>query len=241
MDSEEIFTAIGKLTVFVVPVGAALIWLARIYIDRWISSRFQKQLDELKHTQNQEIEKLRAKTSAALNRIAQLHQHEFEVLPKAWDLLSVAYASTQTVLSAFQRIPDVQYRSIEELKVILDGSGFLEHEKDEIISADGLSRQDAYLKYHILQNLREALSNHSEFQRFIVLKGIFVEPVLQQKMLDLGALMWECLDEHRELSALPNGQLRDFQKNRDKWKNAAGMRDDIRNRISERLWAEAEI
>ena len=49
---------------------------------RWLEARFAERLEKFKHDQNQEIERLRYRINALMDRTTKLHQHEFEVLPK---------------------------------------------------------------------------------------------------------------------------------------------------------------
>jgi hypothetical protein len=48
---------------------------------RWLEARFAERLEKFKHDQNQEIERLRYRINALMDRTTKLHQHEFEVLP----------------------------------------------------------------------------------------------------------------------------------------------------------------
>lgn len=129
MDWKAILAWIGGATVGVTPVAAVGLWFGKTYIDKWLTKRFQGQLDALKYAQAQEIERLRAKIAALLDRATKLHQHEFEVLPKAWDLLTIAIGSVGGVTAIYREGVDPGAMSLEDLEVLLRESPLEEHHK----------------------------------------------------------------------------------------------------------------
>jgi hypothetical protein len=66
---------------------------------RWLEARFAERLEKFKHDQNQEIERLRYRINALMDRTTKLHQHEFEVLPEIWNKLGIAFSATSNFTS----------------------------------------------------------------------------------------------------------------------------------------------
>jgi len=80
--------------VLVSMVYAAFKYLAT----KWLDSQFAARLQELKHQHDREIEELRFKIAALLDRTTKLHEREFETLPEAWEKLIEAFGyATSTV------------------------------------------------------------------------------------------------------------------------------------------------
>jgi len=242
-DWEAIFTWIGKATFFATTVGLATVWFAKTYIDKWLSRRFQGQLDNLKHVQAQEIERLRAKIAGMLDRVTKLHQHEFEILPEAWCLLATTMGSASHVLAALQSFPDAGAHNDVELEVLLASSDFLEHDKQAVRDAQSRSDRtkifcDLYQRYAV----RDAINDRQNFHNYVILKGIFIEPELRGKMIELSILIMNCLMDHRDMiNDRDSFKQRDFSANREKWKAAEPLKDEIHKMVSDRLWNAAKL
>ena len=74
--------------------AATIAWFVfRTFSDKWLASRFNERLERLKHDQQQEIEQLRGRINALLDRTTKLNQREYEVVPEAWERLWQAQAS----------------------------------------------------------------------------------------------------------------------------------------------------
>src|SRR5271154_6132179 len=74
-------------------IGFALFqWLGK----KWLETRFAKNLELFKHEQSQEIERLRYRINALMDRTTKLHQHEFEVIPEVWDKLGTAMSGVMS-------------------------------------------------------------------------------------------------------------------------------------------------
>lgn len=73
----------------------------------WLEAHFAERLEKFKHDQNQEIERLRYRINALMDRTTKLHQHEFEVLPEIWNKLGIAFSSTLAFTSLATRSPEL--------------------------------------------------------------------------------------------------------------------------------------
>lgn len=148
MDWDAIFAWIGRAATVAAPIGLASIWFGKTYIDKWLSKRFQGQLDALKHAQAQEIERLRAKIAGMLDRAAKLHQHEFAVLPMAWDKLSTALGAVSDVTASFKEGVDPGRMSAMELEAFLAKGPLEDHQKQAIRDADRFEKPRLYQTFH---------------------------------------------------------------------------------------------
>lgn len=244
MDWEAIFAGIGLAATFATPIGLAILWVGRTYIDKWLTRRFQGQLDNLKHVQAQEIERLRAKIAGMLDRAAKLHQHEFEVLPLVWDKLTTLMGSSVAVVSLIQNYAGVGRMSREELDIVLSQTSFAEHEKEELRALEGRPRETLYMRLCDRDRLRVAFKDRADFHNTIIQRGIFVEPPLRAKLMELSLLIADALYNQAEFNDPDNDrpQARARSENADKVRVAGkAIVDDIETMISDRLWNASKL
>ena len=83
---------------------------------KWLDQHFKKNLEELKHAQQQEIELLKHQINSLFSRVSKIHEKEFEVLPKAWLMLNEVHGSVMLALDLtmkfypdFTRMPDARF------------------------------------------------------------------------------------------------------------------------------------
>jgi len=87
-------------------LAAATAYAAFRYLgQKWLDARFAERLEKFKYAQSQEIERLRYRINALMDRTAKLHQHEFEVLPEVWDKLGIAFETTAHFTSRVFQYP----------------------------------------------------------------------------------------------------------------------------------------
>lgn len=244
IDWNAIFEWIGKATFFATPIGLAILWFGRTYIDKWLTRRFQGQLDNLKHVQAQEIERLRAKIAGMLDRANKLHQHEFEVLPLVWDKLTTMMGSAVAVVSPFQSYAGVGRMSPEELEVILGETSFADHEKDELRKLERRPRETLYMNLCDRDRLRIAFKDRADFHNTIIQRGIFIEPPLRAKLMELSLLIVDALHDQQEFNDPENDRPKAAARseNADKVrKTGKAMVDAIETMISDRLWNASKL
>src|SRR3981189_966761 len=128
----RMLAAIGGVLIAGGVLTTAAFGLFRLFGEKWLSARFDQQLAAFKHAQQKEIEELRYKISALLDRAVKLHQREFEVLPEAWSRLNDAYGIALSVISPFQQYPDLDGISGNQLEVFLESSSLQKWEQEEL-------------------------------------------------------------------------------------------------------------
>lgn len=81
--------------------------LLRFFGEKWMNAKFEERLAAFKHAQEKELEELRYKINALLDRTVKLHQKEFDVIPEAWGMKS----TNATILGrAFETRSNVSLR-----------------------------------------------------------------------------------------------------------------------------------
>lgn len=239
MNGEAIFAWIGRVATVAAPIGLFTVWFGRTYVDKWLANRFQGQLDALKHAQAQEIERLRAKIAGMLDRATKLHQHEFEVLPKAWDLLTSAVGAASRATATFKRFEDVGRLSSDELEVFFVKSSLEEHQKQAIRDAPRLDRTSLYGAFQQRIEHGEASEGAFAFHNYVVQHGIFIEPEIRDRLNRASQELRQAVSTWSIIVRGGNETAGTVEKAQAHVSAAYDLSVEVDKLISERLWNAA--
>ena len=146
--------------------------LLRFFGEKWMNAKFEERLAAFKHAQEKELEELRFKISALMDRTIKLHQKEFDVVPEAWSKLTQAHGVVMTVTSSIQQYPDLDRMTAGQLEDFLEGSFLARWQKDELKEVD--KRNQHYQKARTLHRIGEAREACWDFHSYFKRNGIFV-------------------------------------------------------------------
>ena len=103
---------------------------------RWLDSKFDERLQALRHAHGKELEQLRFKIAALLDRTTKLHQKEFELLPEAWSKLNDAFWEVRAFVSPMQAYADIDRMTPPQQEEFIEGSRLTSWQKDELRKSD---------------------------------------------------------------------------------------------------------
>lgn len=178
------------LAVVVAAAWAAFQWFGQ----KWIESKFAKGLEEYKAGQAQELEKLKHKINSAFDRITRLHDREFDVLPDLWGKLVEAKLWAGAYVSEMQSYAHVEYLGDDALREFLDGTGFAEWQKREIMAAP--KKQDQYIKTYDRYRHADVRGKLREFDLSFSKNGIFLHSELEEMMRKMLDIIHHAVVEH---------------------------------------------
>ena len=104
------------------------VWFGKRIIEHWFSTR----MEAYKNAQAQELEDYKYKINALFNRVTKIHEKEFEVLPKAWELLQTALGQIGHMASPLQTYPDFKWMSELEFEEFTKTTKLKKHEIEEL-------------------------------------------------------------------------------------------------------------
>ncbi len=186
-----VFAYLGQL-VAVGGTGAAVAYgLFQWFGKTWLDQQFKKQLENLKHEQQKEIEQVRYQINSQFSRISKIHEKEFEVLPKAWTLLQQAQGSVFQVASAIRRTPDFDHLSESQLRAFATASRLADHQKAELLNAQ--SKADYYRDAIFWLELSDARKAQHELNNYLVVNSIFMTQDLRQQFREMNQGLGEVL------------------------------------------------
>jgi hypothetical protein len=134
---------LGTLLASGIVSAGALFALFKIFGEKWLDAKFEQRLAKYKHEHDQEIERLRGRINALMDRTIKLHQHEFETLPQVWSRLNDAFGLTQSLVASFQSYPDLSGISADHLDEFLNTTPLHNWEKVTRLADGDLSRLPA--------------------------------------------------------------------------------------------------
>lgn len=160
---------------------------------RWLDAKFEERFQNLKHAHDQEIEQLRFRISALLDRATKLHQREFEVLPEAWSKPNLAYWKTNELVAYVKESPDLNRMGAPQLNDFISKSRLTEWQREELRGSVNKT-----LKYeHLIfwHDLHDAKAKAGESARYLAVYGIFIEQAIKSDLDTLNQRIWEALIE----------------------------------------------
>lgn len=221
-------------------VAAAAAYAAFQFLGkRWLDARFAERLEKFKHDQNQEIERLRYRINALMDRTTKLHQHEFEVLPEVWNKLGIALATASNFTSMITTHPDLDQMGEAQFLEFVATSDLSGWQKDEL--QKGGNRTERYQKVIFWHHLHAVKKAHAEFHNYFISKGIFIQPELKEKIRALSDMMYDAFTEREfdEQYGLP-AEDRFAKRNRLR-RDGLGKLQAIEKEVQARLWEANKI
>jgi len=137
----------------------------------WIENKFSKSLEDFKHKQHVEIQRLRIEIDSTLSGTIKLQEREFETIPEAWRLLDVAYGYVGAFVSPGQEYPNLDQMNEAELEEFLESSELLDSQKAKIRSAR--NKVDEYIELIFFHHLHKVKVACSKLEIYVSQNGIF--------------------------------------------------------------------
>lgn len=162
-------------------------WLGK----KWIENKFAERLDQLRHQQALELQKVRVEIDSMLSGALKLQEKEFSVLPEAWAKLDEAHGLVGWLVSPMQQYANVDRMNASQLEEFLEDTDFTGSQKDDVRNAS--EKGHAYqniLFWHRLHKVKVAVR---ELQTFVARNGIFLPSELEEKFSKVSEMLWSAV------------------------------------------------
>jgi len=188
---EQILKFLGEVVAY--GGGAALIaYLLFQYLGKtWLENKFAQRLDQLKHQQALELQRLRVEIDSLLSGAIKLQEREFQVLPEAWQKLNEAHGLVSWLVSPLQEYPDLNRMTSPQLEEFLAKTEFTDTQKDEIRSSQNMA--NTYREIVFWYRLHKVKVAFSDLQNFVARNGIFFPPNLKEKFTKIAEMLWSAV------------------------------------------------
>jgi hypothetical protein len=168
--------------------GAAVAYGLFQYLGKsWIENKFAKSLEEFKHQQAIEVQRLRVEIESMLSGALRLQELEFKVLPEAWRLLDNAYGLARWVTASYTEYPSIEGMSHAELLEYFSKAypELLDSQVQKIIAATGRDRDQRFHELISWQRLNRAKKGVNELETYTAANGLFLPPALKKQFLEI--------------------------------------------------------
>jgi hypothetical protein len=232
--------SLGGVAVIIGAACAAAYGLFRALAERWLDEKFGERLEALKHAQQQEIEQLRGRIAALMDRTTKLHQREYDTLPLLWEKLASANAEVVGFTSSIQSIADVGRMTDAQMEEFLSTSELLGTQREAVRTSTRERRTEVYRKEIYWHRNAKVETTLREFSRYLKFNGIFVLPAIKEKSARLEKLLWDALLEHQTNE---QDDVKPRMRESTKLLSQEGPRlsDEIEQLVQERLWMVTEL
>lgn len=224
---EFIGEALGLVLTGLIILSPFLIWLSKLMIEKIVSHEFENEREALKY-----------QIATLLGRSTKLHDREFETLEAVWEKASISMGSAAGVLSLFQSSPDVTWIEGDALDYRLSRCELPDYQVAELKALKGMPRTRKLHDFLMEKKRVQANLDWYDFQRLVILKGVFLKPDIEAKARALANLISELLDESAWTAEEggKNGTKSRRELSDRIQKEGATLRDEIRAMIAARLW-----
>lgn len=231
--SEQVLKFVGEVVAYGGGSAAVAYLLFQFLGKSWIENKFAQRLDQLKHQQALELQRLRVEIDALLSGALKLQEREFQVLPEAWQKLNDAHGLVWSLVSPMQEYPDLDRMTQAQLEEFLSTTDFTETQKNEIRMSHKkvITYQDIVFWYR----LHKVKIGFSELQRFIAQNGIFFPVELKEKFTKFSDMLWSAL-----VSKEVGYEAKDYKMQREGWKEIKENVEPLYKSIEEDIQARLQ-
>ena len=238
----EILDSFLKLVGAVVVAGGSLsLLIYQIFkhlAAKWLDSRFDERLQALKHEHGKQLEQLRFKISALLDRAAKLHQREFEVLPESWSKLNDAYGNARLFVAALQSYPDIDNMTVPQQEEFIAKCRLFDWEKNQLKTAQ--DKNKFYQKHIFRHNQNDSQAKASDAYTFTLKNGIFIDDQIRAKFAVIHDLIWNALLEH-QFNEEDGIRPRQREKINELNQRGEELMKELERVVHERLWPKESV
>jgi hypothetical protein len=202
----------------------------------WIENKFAQRLDQYRHQQALELQRLRVEIDAMLSGALKLQEKEFTVLPEAWSKLDEAHNLVGSLVAPFQEYADVSRMNDMQLEEFLVGSSFTDSEKESVRSS--IDKTKTYQEILFWYRLRKVKNTFADLQSYVARNGIFLSADIESKFNEIADMLWSSV-----VSKEVGHEAKDWKMQREGWdkikEEAEPLYREIKGLIQSRLQSHA--
>ena len=230
---DDIFKLLGQAFAYC-GVGAAVAYLLFQYLGKkWIENKFMERLEQLRHSQALELQRLKVEIDFLLNGAIRLQEKEFQILPEAWAKLDKAFKLLALLVCPTQRHKDLDQLDNSQFEDFLAETDFTKTEKNSLRQEGGKNEKYKEIRFwHCLCNVRSSIA---EFHDYVEHNSIFMPPGLKSKFEKAADDLW---------SAMRNKEVghkeRDWKMENESWNKVKDGLKSLREEIEKAIYARLQ-
>lgn len=171
----------------------------------WIENKFAQRLDQLKHQQALELQRLRVEIDSLLSGALKLQEREFQVLPDVWQKLDEAHGLVSWLVSPMQEYHNLDRMTQPQLEEFLAGTEFTATQKEELRSSR--NKVTTYQEIVFWYRLHKVKKAFADLQNFVARNGIFFPSDLREKFSKIAEMLWSAVVSKEVGHEAKNGKM----------------------------------
>lgn len=230
---DEVFSFLGQLIAFGGGGAVVAYGLFRYLGSKWIENKFAERLEQLRHTQALELQRLRVEIDSLLSGAIKLQDKEFQTLPEAWVKLDEAFGQVSSLTSPFQQYPDLDRLNSAQLEEFLSGTKFTNTQKDEI--RNEMRKTNKYQELMFRYRLSDVRKSISDFHNYVERNSIFMAPDLKKHFEKAANDLWSAM-----VSKEVGHDAQDWKMQNEGWNTVKKEVEPLRKAIEEAIYARLQ-
>ncbi len=233
MTAEELLRFLAQMLAYGGGSAAVAYLLFQWLGKTWIENKFAQRLDQLRHQQALDLQRLRVEIDAMLSGALKLQEKEFAVLPEAWAKLDEAHGLVAWLVSPMQQYANVDRMNSVQLEEFLANTEFAESQKDEVRNSHdkGRTYQDIAF-WHRLHKVKKAFG---ELQSFVARNGIFLTAEVEEKFSKMSETLWSAV-----VSKEVGHEAKDWKMQNEGWKKIKDETEPLYTSIKTEIQARLQ-
>lgn len=213
-----IFNAVGG--------GTVALAVCAFFGRKWVEHRFNTLVNNHRHAQEKEIQRLRIEIESLLSGALMIQQKEFEILPKVWDSFNNTYRHIRGFTVPFMQVANLDTLGSQALEEFLAGTKLTASQKEQVMASD--HKISTYEDMAFWYKLRDMRVLYTEFYGHLSEGSIFFPHPIKEQLFKAAGIM------HKILNKMDVGKQRPAPEiNFSAWKNVEEELDPIHKLIGE--------
>jgi hypothetical protein len=231
---EALYMFLGKVIAYGGGAAAVAYLIFQMLGKGWIENKFAQRLEQLRHTQALEIQRVRVEIDSMLSAVVKLQEKEFETLPEAWSKFDDAYRRVSSLVSPMQHYPDLdRLDTIAVEEEALAASKLRESEKSSV--RNSRKKNESYIEAIFWHRLAEVRSSVVDFHNYVQRNSVFMERQLKGLFEEASDGLWSAMVD-KEVGH----SVKDWKMQNDGWKKIREEIEPLRSRIRDGVYARLQ-
>jgi hypothetical protein len=192
---KSVLAILGGATVIVTSIVGFSYWLFKTFSSKWLDHRFAKELENLRHDHEKQLQDTQVKMDAKLDRAIKFHTKEFDALSEAWSLLDDAFAAAEQLSNRVFQNSDIGSLPPPQQAELMKAREFTELECESVKRAPDKTAE--YLRVLQIRDWADAHAKQRQLYEFVLKNGIFFPTEIKDKFLALHLIIFDATTEKK--------------------------------------------
>ncbi|MBI3249175.1 MAG: hypothetical protein HYZ50_21950 [Deltaproteobacteria bacterium] len=228
--SDPILRFLGEVVAYGGGAAAFAYLMFQFLGKSWIENKFTQRLEQHRHQQALEIQRLRVEIDSILSGVLKIQEKEFETLPEAWRKLDEAHGHVSALVSPVQQYPNLDGMTPARLEEFLESSELFNTQKEAVRQSE--NKVDTYREEIFWHRLHTVKQVCADLHNFVARNGIFFPPELKEKFSKVTEELWAAVS-----SKAVGHEAKDYKVQNEGWQRVKAVIDPLYKAIESDIHA----